>query len=553
MKPLRTRPWLVGALAAAIALTGLAIGPLSIPAVRAAVGPDTLVATLDPNAVDGDPGGSGSAELTLDPQALTACYVVDVTLTDLVGDPPTAIDVHDATTGDPGDVVLELASSVDGAGHASGCVPAGATLIDAMFARPNDFHIDVFSANYPGAALRGVFDLSYPTITLGVSTFICPIEVQAPADLTDEAKASCLSIVLPADDILPGLPPDATTEGYGGIFDFDYQVNDGVHLDATISTAERGGGGHCAGDPPVCTFGPLPYEWRPAAAVSGITIAPTVIADGYRFGAVTAASATLPGDPIDVQVGPSDVLTVDASSVPDATDIRVYLFQGSDGGGSETTPPLVGSPTVGFPVGGQLGGPAPVRLAWTGSDADSGIDHFQVQVSRDGAAYADLGGPLTTPALTTALSAGHSYRFRVQAWDVAGNPSLWAYSAIERLVVDQDKAAAIAYHGSWTTRASKTASGRTIHASTSAGSTAKLKFHGRAIAWVAPTGSTRGSAKIYIDGTYRGTVSLHGTSVPRLIGFSRTWSAVGWHTISIKVVGTRGHPRIDVDAFLVLH
>jgi hypothetical protein len=34
--------------------------------------------------------------------------------------------------------------------------------------------------------------------------------------------------------------------------------------------------------------------------------------------------------------------------------------------------------------------------------------------------------------------------------------------------------------------------------------------------------------------------------------FSWTWATLGAHTLRVVVVGTAGHPRVDVDAFITL-
>jgi hypothetical protein len=56
-----------------------------------------------------------------------------------------------------------------------------------------------------------------------------------------------------------------------------------------------------------------------------------------------------------------------------------------------------------------------------------------------------------------------------------------------------------------------------------------------------------------VDGVYRTTVNLtRSSTLPRSIVFATSWSTRGTHSVKILVVGTEGHPRIDVDAFAVL-
>jgi hypothetical protein len=49
------------------------------------------------------------------------------------------------------------------------------------------------------------------------------------------------------------------------------------------------------------------------------------------------------------------------------------------------------------------------------------------------------------------------------------------------------------------------------------------------------------------------TVSLYSASFsPRQVVYSVAWGSNGTHRIGILVLGTAGHPRIDVDAFIRL-
>ena len=80
-----------------------------------------------------------------------------------------------------------------------------------------------------------------------------------------------------------------------------------------------------------------------------------------------------------------------------------------------------------------------------------------------------------------------------------------------------------------------------------------FRFTGRAFGIVSPKGPSRGSARLYVDGAYVSTIDLHRSSwTPRIIVAARSWSSSGTHSVRLVSLGTRGHSRIDVDAFLVL-
>jgi hypothetical protein len=280
-------------------------------------------------------------------------------------------------------------------------VAASASLINAMFAAPANYYVAVHTAAYPDGAIRGFLWYSYPTGTLSVATLVCPPGIQSATDLTPDAKESCLSVVLPADDVSGSFPPGYTISGYGGTAAFDYHVTDGKHLDATIANATRGGGGTCNSTSMTCSYGALPYEWT--AGMGELHVIPTLLPAGTRFGAAEAKDALEPGGPVPLTVGAGNELTVDASAV-EGVYVLLYLFQAPD-----TTAPSVSTPIVKLRSGATFGTTGPIRLVWTGSDAGSGIDHYVVQRSVDGGSWTTLSS-VGGAAYNTSIARGHAYR-----------------------------------------------------------------------------------------------------------------------------------------------
>jgi TRAP-type uncharacterized transport system substrate-binding protein len=93
-----------------------------------------------------------------------------------------------------------------------------------------------------------------------------------------------------------------------------------------------------------------------------------------------------------------------------------------------------------------------------------------------------------------------------------------------------------------------------VKSATAAGSTASLSFTGTNVAWVAPKGPAMGRAEAYLDGRKVATVDLYSsTALPRRVIYSATGlNPSVTHTLQIRVLGTSGRPRVDVDAFVVL-
>jgi hypothetical protein len=76
---------------------------------------------------------------------------------------------------------------------------------------------------------------------------------------------------------------------------------------------------------------------------------------------------------------------------------------------------------------------------------------------------------------------------------------------------------------------------------------------GRSVAWVSLKAPTRGKAGVYVNGRLVATVDLStATWQPQRFVWTRTWATVATRTIDIRVLGTAGRPRVDIDGFVVI-
>jgi len=115
-----------------------------------------------------------------------------------------------------------------------------------------------------------------------------------------------------------------------------------------------------------------------------------------------------------------------------------------------------------------------------------------------------------------------------------------------------ERSAAIDYSGSWRRARHGGYGGGAVAYSTSKGASATLTFTGRAVAWNGPTGPTRGQAKVYIDGNYVKSVNLYRRSFDARSQLFRTaWKSSATHTLTIVVVGTKGHSMVAIDDFVI--
>jgi hypothetical protein len=221
------------------------------------------------------------------------------------------------------------------------------------------------------------------------------------------------------------------------------------------------------------------------------------------------------------------------------------------GAGKDRTAPVVIAPSVQLRTSVVLGGLVGT-VSWSASDSGTGVAAFTLQRSLNGKAWQEVAlASSTTQTADVLLGPDSTYRFRVKARDGAGNTSAWAAGATVTPHLLQ--AAVATLTGSWTAAHDAAASGRSTRYSRSAGARAKLTFRGRSIAIVAPTGPQLGIARVFLDGKAVGRLDLQTDArQERGLVWSHSWSALGKHSLRIEVLGVKGHPRVDLDAFVIL-
>jgi hypothetical protein len=206
---------------------------------------------------------------------------------------------------------------------------------------------------------------------------------------------------------------------------------------------------------------------------------------------------------------------------------------------------------VHFPSGATLGSATvPISIRWT-APPSTRVARYDVSLSTDDKPYRLIGSSGSTTFMA-GVAPGHRYRFRVRARDPAGDGGPWAYTA-DSWAISYRETSETHYSGRWHRASSTSYFGSADEYSLAAGSTAKFLFSGKGVAWIASVGPTRGSVRVYLDGRYVTTVNLHASSTKyRVVAWSTTFSRSEFHTLTLRIVGTAGHPRGDVDGFLTL-
>jgi hypothetical protein len=191
------------------------------------------------------------------------------------------------------------------------------------------------------------------------------------------------------------------------------------------------------------------------------------------------------------------------------------------------------------------------RVSWApATDPSSAIGGYEIQASVDGGPWGGTTavGP-TSRAIASSQTVGHRYQYQVRAIDSAGNWSPWAIGPAVRTGLAQNNDSAVRYVGRWTRVPYAFASGGSLTYATSAGASAKTTFVGRGVGVVGPVGRTRGSARVYVDGVYRTTISFRANvSKSRRVMFSTSFPTRGTHSIQLRLVG---NGRVDLDTFII--
>jgi hypothetical protein len=119
----------------------------------------------------GDPDGSGTASVTLDPATGQACWVLSATG---IG-PVTQSHIHVGGEGESGGVVVNL--DLDGfEGTSEGCVEGeDAAAIQAVIDDPAGHYVNLHTEEFPAGAIRGQLAAAAPNTALPATDSSTPI------------------------------------------------------------------------------------------------------------------------------------------------------------------------------------------------------------------------------------------------------------------------------------------------------------------------------------------------------------------------------------------
>lgn len=197
----------------------------------------------------------------------------------------------------------------------------------------------------------------------------------------------------------------------------------------------------------------------------------------------------------------------------------------------------------------------PVKVSWLGSDTGSGIAAFRLDVADHGYGFRTA---VTTSATSTVRThewkpAGATYdtayQYQVTPMDDGGNVGPTYMGSALTPTVYQQTSTAFTYSTGWGSSTSTSFSGGSAKYSSTAGKYVSFRTSGRSFGFVSTRATSRGKVKVYVDGAYKGTITLTSSTTKfRNLVYVVGYTTSATHTIKLVVASG----RVDVDAFVVL-
>jgi hypothetical protein len=224
----------------------------------------------------------------------------------------------------------------------------------------------------------------------------------------------------------------------------------------------------------------------------------------------------------------------------------------------DTTPPSIVKPGQSVSLNVSLGAgtvpnAVPVKVNWSATDASGIASYAPFFTTNGGVSWTRINtATATSTSAVLYVTPGTTMQVAVSATDTRGNTSGWAYGVSFKVRDFAETNAAFTYHNTWKQLAYAPADGGALKASAITGAWFDFTFTGRTWAWVASEYTNRGQADVWVDGVYKGRFSTYSATARAKYLVYGTNVAYGTHHVIIQVVGTAGHPTVDVDSIVTL-
>lgn len=214
-----------------------------------------------------------------------------------------------------------------------------------------------------------------------------------------------------------------------------------------------------------------------------------------------------------------------------------------------------GTPVARFLLRGTLDTKmVPIVVSWPAATPTDAVERYELETSADVGPWLPVN--LTTPLARKAkltLSPGSTNRFRVRAIDKVGMAGPWSTASEVWLSATPEDSPALTTIPSWRLRDVASAYGGALSSANESSATVTFLSTGTHMAWVSERGPKRGRAAVYVDGVFQSMLDLwRPTREPRQVVYQGRWKTAEPRRIQIRVEGTAGRPRVDLDAILAL-
>ena len=199
----------------------------------------------------------------------------------------------------------------------------------------------------------------------------------------------------------------------------------------------------------------------------------------------------------------------------------------------------------------------PVTVGWRVSAGSSAVCSTLLQRSVNGGPWTSIPvpNPTATSTIDTLTATGDHYQYEVSLTDCDGGTTGWQVWVPYRYNLLQESASQWTYSPppSWKVAICSQCSEAYARYTTAKNAFATLTVYtAYNVGLVMETGPTRGSADVYVDGKLHVVNTYASTVGYRLVEFKAGWPTYGPHTIQVTNLATAGHPRVDIDAAVVI-
>jgi hypothetical protein len=189
-----------------------------------------------------------------------------------------------------------------------------------------------------------------------------------------------------------------------------------------------------------------------------------------------------------------------------------------------------------------------VTISWK----DRGDTAYRLERSTDGTTWDGIDLDRNGHAATTALRPGTTYSFRVRG-TLAGEVGPWATLTEVRAIRIEPSRRTVDPTGHWEAVGFGAYSNDVAFSTDQTGATLTWTGSARAVAIVGPTGPTRGTMVVRVDGSRKDTVGLYSSTFhARAELASIRISGSGKHAIRIDAAASHGRRTVAVDDIVVL-